>query len=67
MVKVTVREHNCGAFQLVQLKIVHNGIRLTAGVDDRAIEALLVSYNVAVGLNMTERHTFYIHRETSFR
>ena len=55
VVVVAVGQQYGLAAEVVVLEIVHDGVALVAGVDDRAAEGGLVGDDVAVGLKLTDR------------
>ena len=61
VVIVTVGQENGLAVQPVVLQIIEDGVALIAGVDDDALQRLLVGDHVAVGLQLTDRQRFDQH------
>ena len=66
MVVVPVGQEDRPAAETVLLQIVQNGVALVAGVDDGAVQGLLVGDYVAVGLQLPDRDGFDQHIYSSF-
>ena len=56
-----VREHDGAALEVVVFNVAKYGVALRAGVDNGALERVLVGDYVAVGLQVSHRESFYKH------